>query len=234
MPHSARLLTALIVLLPALALAQQPGHDGDAIKAPPVKVASKNNDPASVPPPPWVQATPFDCNKPANTIETMVCQDDGLTRLDNRLEKVFAQAQQAAEENRPGALGKLLAEQRHWTRNLRDCLHNDDPHLCLGDTYILRISELQAHWGLASALTPLRYVCNGKRTILATFYRTRPATAKLTSGGNTVIVHQEPVSGSGARYQGQNVEFWIKGKEASVSWKGEPLECISQPTPPAP
>ncbi|MTD33151.1 hypothetical protein [Paludibacterium denitrificans] len=41
---------------------------------PPVKVASKNNDPASVPPPPWVQATPFDCNKPANTIETMVCR----------------------------------------------------------------------------------------------------------------------------------------------------------------
>jgi uncharacterized protein len=102
-----------------------------------------------------MQATEFDCNKPANAMETMLCQDEGLIRLGNRLDKVFTQAMDKARQTTAGALSvsKLQQEQRHWVHNLKDCMKNENPHMCLGDTYILRITELQASWELAPSLT---------------------------------------------------------------------------------
>ncbi|KJH66173.1 hypothetical protein B0T37_19170 [Chromobacterium violaceum] len=214
----------MFLLLPALALANKNG--------PASRAGGEGNPPpaaAAVLPP---VATDFHCDQPANMVESMVCQDDGLTRLDNRLEKVYSQALSQAEQSRSGAQAKLIAEQKRWVKSLKDCLKDEDPHMCLGDTYILRVTQLQATWNLAQSLTPLRYLCRGPAgaTILATFYRTHPATAKLERGNALVIVHQG-LSGSGARYQGQGVEFWIKGRDASVNWRGESLECTSQPSP---
>lgn len=175
-------------------------------------------------------ATDFDCNKPANSMEAMVCQDDGLSRLDIRLEKVFSQAIDMAEQAHPPSTSKLITEQKHWVKGLKECMKNEDPHMCLGDTFILRITQLQAAWGLAPALTPLKYLCdnNPARVVIATFYRTKPATAKLDYNNVLAIVHQVP-SATVAHYQGQNVELWLKGKEASIDWKGTTLTCISQP-----
>lgn len=223
MPVAPSRLIGLFLLLPTLALAAKSGHaraGGEGV--PPAA-------PAAVLPP---VATDFHCDQPANMVESMVCQDDGLTRLDNRLEKVYAQALSQAEQSRSGAQAKLIAEQKRWVKSLKDCMKDEDPHMCLGDTYILRITQLQATWNLAQSLTPLRYLCRGQpgATILATFYRTHPATAKLERGNALVIVHQG-LSGSGSRYQGQGVEFWIKGRDASVNWRGESLECTSQPSP---
>ncbi|MBX9296678.1 MliC family protein [Chromobacterium piscinae] len=224
MPVAPSRLIGLFLLLPTLALAAKSGHaraGGEGV--PPAPPA------AAVLPP---VATDFHCDQPANMVESMVCQDDGLTRLDNRLEKVYAQALSQAEQSRSGAQAKLIAEQKRWVKSLKDCMKDEDPHMCLGDTYILRITQLQATWNLAQSLTPLRYLCRGQpgATILATFYRTHPATAKLERGNALVIVHQG-LSGSGSRYQGQGVEFWIKGRDASVNWRGESLECTSQPSP---
>jgi len=165
----------------------------------------------------------------------MICQDDGLSRLDNRLQKVFTQAMDKAGQqagNPAQTQNKLLLEQRRWERTLRECMKSDNPHMCLGDTYILRITELQAGWELAPSLTPLHYLCGGNNNdVLATFYRTKPATARLVRGKSQVILHQQELVNGGARYAGQNVEFIIKGKEANLNWKGENLLCISQPEP---
>ncbi|POZ63613.1 MliC family protein [Chromobacterium alticapitis] len=224
MPIATCRLIGLLCLLPALALAAKNDRPhGGGPDRPAVEPAKADA--------PQV-ATDFHCEQPANAVESMVCQDDGLTRLDNRLEKVWAQALAKSEQAGGSARGKLLAEQKRWVKSLKDCMKDDDPHMCMGDTYILRISQLQAAWGLAPALTPLRYLCRGQNdaTILATFYRTRPATAKLERGSALAIVHQG-MSGSGARYQGQGVEFWIKGRDASVNWRGESLECSTEPTP---
>jgi uncharacterized protein len=189
--------------------------------------------PPVLPPIPTVQATDFDCNKPANAMETMLCQDEGLIRLGNRLDKVYTQSMDKARQASTGALSmsKLQQEQRHWARNLKDCMKNENPHMCLGDTYILRITELQASWELAPSLTPLHYLCGGggNNDVLATFYRTKPATARLVRGKSQAILHQQELVTGGARYAGQNVEFTIRGKEASINWKGESLLCISQP-----
>ncbi|MEO9385558.1 MliC family protein [Chromobacterium phragmitis] len=218
MPVVPSRLIGLLLFAPALALAGKSDHPRPGGEGAPL---------AALPP----VATDFRCDQP-DMVESMVCQDDGLTRLDNRLEKVYAQALSQAEQSRSGAQAKLIAEQKRWVKSLKDCLKDEDPHMCLGDTYILRITQLQATWNLAQSLTPLRYLCKGApgATILATFYRTHPATAKLERGNAMVIVHQG-LSGSGARYEGQGVEFWIKGRDASVNWRGEALSCTSQPSP---
>ncbi|UTH76058.1 MliC family protein [Chromobacterium sp. IIBBL 290-4] len=230
MSIAASRLIGLLFALPVLAFASKNDHLHANGSSRPSADAAKSVDeaPAALPP----VATDFHCDQPANQVESMVCQDDGLTRLDNRLEKVYAQALAKAEQAGGNAYPKLISEQKRWVKNLKDCLKNEDPHMCLGDTYILHISQLQAAWNLAPSLTPLRYLCKGgpSATILATFYRTHPATAKLERGNTLVIVHQG-LSGSGARYLGQGIEFWIKGRDASVNWRGEQLECSSQPTP---
>lgn len=226
MPIAPTRLIGSLLLLPALALAGKNDrlHAGGAEHTT-VEAAKPVAEAPQV-------ATDFHCDQPANAVESMMCQDDGLTRLDNRLEKFYAQALAKADQTGNNARGKLINEQKRWVKSLKDCMKEEDPHMCLGDTYILRISQLQAAWALAPSLTPLRYLCKGQpdSTILATFYRTRPATAKLERGNSLVIVHQG-ISGSGARYQGQGVEFWIKGRDASVNWRGESLECTTQPTP---
>ncbi|MBN3004863.1 uncharacterized protein HNO92_000821 [Chromobacterium alkanivorans] len=228
MPGSARRLVGLIILCPALALAagkggSEGGHGRAAESGKAVEEAAEANAPA---------ATDFNCDKPGNPVEAMVCQDDSLTRQDNRLEKVYAQALEQAQQGRPGAEAKLIAEQRRWVKSLKDCVKTEDMHMCLGDVYIMRITQLQAAWGLAPSLTPLRYVCKGNatRTVLATFYRTHPPTVKLEYNGSTAILHQG-LSGSGARYAAPGLELWIKGREASITWRGEPLDCSSQPSP---
>ncbi|MDF0604408.1 MliC family protein [Neisseriaceae bacterium TC5R-5] len=176
-----------------------------------------------------VIATDFDCDRPREQVETMVCQNSSLMQLDNRLQKVYLQAMALADASRPTASNKLANEQQRWVRGLNDCARSEAMHICLGDAYILRISQLQATWGLAPALRPLLYLCQGqpKRTVLATFYRTHPGTAKLEYGGNTVILHQG-VDGNTAHYSGKGVEFWLKGREASLNWRGEVMDCLSQ------
>ncbi|MCD5360755.1 MliC family protein [Chromobacterium aquaticum] len=231
MPGSAHRLIGLIILCPALALAAgrndhgrgDGGHGRVADGGKPAEEATEAGAPV---------ATDFNCDKPGNPVEAMVCQDDSLTRQDNRLEKVYAQALELAQQGRPGAESKLIAEQRRWVKSLKDCVKTEDMHMCLGDVYIMRITQLQAAWGLAPALTPLRYVCKGNatRTVLATFYRTHPPTVKLEYNGSTAILHQG-LSGSGARYAAPGLELWIKGREASITWRGEPLDCSSQPSP---
>ncbi len=227
----------LLLLAPGLAHALNGAHSlgtGQDRSGGRGNISSTRMPPAAVTPPiATIAATEFDCNKPANPMETMLCQDEGLIRLGNRLDKVYTQAMDKARQTPAGALSvsKLQQEQRHWAHNLKECMKNDNPHMCLGDTYILRITELQASWELAPSLTPLHYLCGGggNNDVLATFYRTKPATARLVRGKSQAILHQQELVTGGARYAGQNVEFIIRGKEASINWKGESLLCISQP-----
>ncbi|MBV8680980.1 MAG: hypothetical protein JO338_11100 [Aquitalea sp.] len=228
-----------LLLAPALADAQNGMHTlgGGQDKSSHGSIIPGTRPAVAAPPPvgPTIPATEFDCNKPANAMETMLCQDEGLVRLGNRLDKVFTQAMDKARQgsNATQSQGKLQLEQRHWVHALKECMKNDNPHMCLGDTYILRITELQASWELAPSLTPLHYLCGGgvNNDVLATFYRTKPATARLVRAKAQVILHQQELVTGGARYAGQNVELIIRGKEASINWKGENLLCISQPEP---
>lgn len=78
---------------------------------------------------------------------------------------------------------------------------------------------------IAAPIGPMPYLCDHPMSILiATFYQTQPPTVLLQSKEQSVILSQE-LSGSGARYEGNGIEFWVKGNEAFVNWNGEKFNC---------
>jgi membrane-bound inhibitor of C-type lysozyme len=76
---------------------------------------------------------------------------------------------------------------------------------------------------------PVFFACedNPANEIVATFFETDPPTARLERGDKTVTAWLVP-AGSGSKYEGQNVELWTKGKEATVTWLDAILKCVSR------
>ena len=60
--------------------------------------------------------------------------------------------------------------------------------------------------------------------VVATFFETDLPTVRLERGDRTVTAWLVP-AGSGSKYEGQNLELWTKGAEATVTWLDEELKC---------
>jgi membrane-bound inhibitor of C-type lysozyme len=72
---------------------------------------------------------------------------------------------------------------------------------------------------------PVTFTCDDGSAIEATFDNAPdPATAQLVRGDQTFTLPQA-MSGSGARYVGEGIEFWNKGRDAMVEWQGQTLSC---------
>jgi len=72
---------------------------------------------------------------------------------------------------------------------------------------------------------PVTFTCDDGSAIMATFDNAaEPATALLVRGGQQTTL-QQGMSGSGARYVGDDITFWNKGRDATVEWQGTKLEC---------
>jgi membrane-bound inhibitor of C-type lysozyme len=79
--------------------------------------------------------------------------------------------------------------------------------------------------GTPALLGPVTFRCDDGSTMAATFDNAPdPATVLLVRGGQTFTLPQA-MSASGARYVGDHVEFWNKGRDATVDWQGSRLEC---------
>ena len=71
----------------------------------------------------------------------------------------------------------------------------------------------------------MTFLCDDSSEIEATFHNAPdPGTVKLVRGGQSFTIPQAR-SGSGARYVGDGIEFWNKGRDAMVEWQGTKLEC---------
>jgi len=182
------------------------------------------------------QGPAFDCAKAQGDVETLICRDAELARLDRTLDGVFKAAQAKARDAMPA---RLRADQRGWISGRNECwkARGVPTYLtatwtvstvreCVAANYRLRISELQAVWQLVAAKPPVSYVCNGNAAneIVATFVPTDPPTARLERGDRSVTAWNVPAA-SGTKYEGQNVEFWEKGGSVSVTWLDETLTC---------
>ena len=76
-----------------------------------------------------------------------------------------------------------------------------------------------------TVIGPVLFQCDDSSEIEATFDNAPdPATVKLLRGDQTFTLPQA-MSGSGARYVGNGIEFWNKGDDAMVEWQGTKLEC---------
>ncbi len=73
---------------------------------------------------------------------------------------------------------------------------------------------------------PFVFVCKGAPpTKLRVTYLGHDADrAKLTYNGRTVIA-KHALSADGARYQARGIDFWNKGDDATVEWRGKSLNC---------
>jgi uncharacterized protein len=179
----------------------------------------------------------FDCSKAQGEVEQLICKDEGLAALDRKLDEVYKAALAKARDDVPQF---LRTEQRGWIKGRNECWKaKDGTYLtaswqakdvreCVEGNYRIRISELQALMRLVPPKGPVFYACNDNfGEVIATFFETDPPTARLERGDKTVTAWLIPTA-SGSKYEGQNVEFWTKGKEAQVTWLDENLKCTSK------
>jgi membrane-bound inhibitor of C-type lysozyme len=90
---------------------------------------------------------------------------------------------------------------------------------------VLLMASGLAQSAQAEAIGPVTFLCDDSSEIEATFDDAPdPATVRLVRGGQTLTLPQA-MSGSGARYVGDDIEFWTKGDDAMVEWQGTKLEC---------
>lgn len=193
------------------------------------------------------QGPAFDCSKASGEVEQLICKDVALAALDRKLDGVY---KAAAAKAKDGLVSTLRTEQRGWIGGRNECwkAKNADNAVyltaswtaasvreCVEAQYRMRIAELQAVWRLVPPKTVF-FACqnNPSNEVVANFFDTDPPTARLERGDRTVTVYGVR-AGSGAKYEGQNVEFWNKGQEATVSWMNpatgvtEKLQCKVQP-----
>ena len=179
----------------------------------------------------------FDCSKAQGEVEQLICKDEGLSALDRKLDEVYKAALAKARDDVPRF---LRTEQRGWIGGRDECWKaKDGTYLtaswqakdvreCVEGNYRIRISELQGLIRLVPSKGPVFYACNDSfGEVVATFFETDPPTARLERGDKTVTAWLVP-AGSGSKYEGQNVEFWTKGKEASVTWLDSKMTCTTK------
>lgn len=172
----------------------------------------------------------FDCGKvQAGSIEELVCQDAGLTKLDQQLAEVYSQAADKAKNEQPPM---LKAMQRGWVKGRNECWKSEDKRACVELSYQTRIAELQAQYRLVEMTGPIFYACDGNpaNEVVVSYFKTEPATLIAERGDQTSLMFVQP-SGSGAKYQGRNESLWEHHGEAKIVWGYEAPEmtCVVKP-----
>lgn len=79
----------------------------------------------------------------------------------------------------------------------------------------------------AMAMEPVHYVCSDKTELTATFHMSPGAAELLFAGsGETMNLPQAP-SADGGRYVKGDTEFWIKGRDATLTRGDSRTTCKS-------
>jgi membrane-bound inhibitor of C-type lysozyme len=72
---------------------------------------------------------------------------------------------------------------------------------------------------------PVTFTCDDGSEILATFDNAPDPGTVLLVRGEQQFTLPHVLSGSGARYLGDGIEFWSKGRDAMVDWRGQKFSC---------
>ena len=169
----------------------------------------------------------YDCSRAESSVEELICSDEALASLDRQLAQVWNSVLSLSRDMVD--LPMVKAEQRGWIKGRNDCWKDNDVRGCVENSYKKRIAELQARWRLVGATGPVFFACDGNpaNEIVATFFASDPPAAILERGDSSAVTYLVR-SGSGAKYEGQNLTFWNKGLEATVTWgyDSEPMTCV--------
>lgn len=170
-------------------------------------------------------ATPsFDCAKAQGAAEQLICEDAGLAALDNELAALYPKA---IANFSPEQAKTEKAMQRGWIKGRNECWKDADPGKCIESSYQTRITELQIKGGQLMVPSPVLYQCGKELTLTAYFYNDgKLPAATINLGPDQQVLAYGVPTGSGARYEGQNLSLSTKGKEALLERYGQPvLQC---------
>ena len=170
----------------------------------------------------------FDCSQARGEVEKLVCRDSSLAELDNLLASAYA----TARENFPDQDRKSLQKSRQrWLKQRNSCATAEDMARCTRQAYEQRITDLQIQSGTLTVPEPVLYRCNSGKydNLTAVFYNQTPLPAVVLTGNTGKDFWQEILflapSGSGARYQSEDLLFWSKGDEAIFERRGKSVTC---------
>lgn len=86
-------------------------------------------------------ATPsFNCSKASSDVETMICKDNGLAALDNKMSSAYKTAVKNLSSK---DAKKLRTNQIGWIKGRNECWKSSDANDCIKQEYELRINELK-------------------------------------------------------------------------------------------
>ena len=159
----------------------------------------------------------LDCAKAANKAQQLVCDDPQLTDLDRRLQTSYQQAL-----DRPGAdKAALTAAQNSWATQRDACTQYADMRTCVQEAYQTRLVQLAIADPATVAPPVITYRCPAEDSPLtAQFYNEfDPKAAVLNWKGDQQILFVE-LSGSGARYGRQGIEYWEHQGEVRLDFSG--------------
>ncbi|MGB9307542.1 MAG: MliC family protein [Mycobacterium sp.] len=171
---------------------------------------------------PPAAAMSFDCAKPANKAQQLVCGDPQLTELDRRMQTAYQQALA-----RPGADAATLTTAQSAFTTIRDgCGDFVDARTCLLEAYQTRVVELAIADPATVAPPVVTYNCPADSgPLTAQFYNDLdPKTAVLDWKGTRIILFIQP-SGSGARYGRQGDDYWEHQGEVTLDLSGTKFVC---------
>ncbi|MGI9482946.1 MAG: MliC family protein [Hyphomicrobiales bacterium] len=172
----------------------------------------------------------FDCAKAESSAEELICKNEELAALDQKMGKTFkaALAGLKGASDEAEATKMLKATQRGWIKGRDECWKANDLARCVRERYELRIAEMEARYILLTAGAPKFFSCEGNpaNEISATFFDGALPSVRLERGDKLAIGVLAP-SGSGARYIADfGISFWLKGDEAQVTWpEGNSFSC---------
>jgi uncharacterized protein len=176
---------------------------------------------------PATAATPsFDCSRKINAAQELICADDTLAGLDRKLGDVFARAARSLPNDK--TIAYLVAEEQQWTNSRDGCPATPDPHACLSSVYRTRIAELEGRYRMVPVRGPFRFTCDSTppQDIVVTWYETDPPSGLLETKAGTTPLFQT-ASASGARYVGDDVQYWEHQGTATLTFalQSQELNC---------
>lgn len=163
----------------------------------------------------------FQCDEAGSSAEKLVCEDAELARLDLKLDNLFSNLIGQVDDQHAK---HLRAFQRGWIKGRDDCWKSDPMRACVLDEYERRITELEIQSGAVMVPAPVDYQC-GLARLSVYFYNNTTRDAAVLNLADGQVLAFRARSASGSRYLGRNLEFWIKGDEASLTQLDELASC---------
>jgi uncharacterized protein len=171
-------------------------------------------------------AFPFECDPQAlqqksKQLESVICNDFELNNLEKMMVTTYAHAQQKASLlNRrfKNYFKSLETSHKQWERSRGQCLNRDywDRLTCLSESYQIRLTYLQAKFGLVRYSDAQRFVCAGK-AFMITYYNTDYLPSLTINNGENRDVMIDYIHDSETRYSGDDGRYvLLSGNQAVI------------------